>query len=396
MMPALTPALRARLVQCPQLVGELIHRTVHRDPRCDLLDRQRRDGRGGSVDLREPAEQLVGRTGVHDAAETHPRMGRRAHRAVLARGVDRRRGTLLRREVLGRPARDRELRVLRRVARCHPVVVGEELHTLGVDQCRAERLVACLQRGVRKVHGAAQTLEIPGGDNHAATIPIGASIYGERVSAEPRWSAVVFDLDGTLVDTVPLIVASYQHTFRTHLGREEDEALIRSWIGQPLIRSFREVDPAQAEAMCETYLRWNHDRAESMIRSFDGASDLLRDLEAAGVRVGVATSKPRVEAGRAIAFTGLDGLVDLTVALEDTETHKPDPTPIALACHRIGAEPGHSAYVGDAAVDVLAGRAAGADTVAVAWGAGTPEALTAVDPTVEVATFGELRATLLP
>ena len=67
------------------------------------------------------------------------------------------------------------------------------------------------------------------------------------------WPTVVFDLDGTLVDTINLIVASYQHAFRTVLGREEDEARIRAWIGQPLLRCFRESSPAHADALFAAY-----------------------------------------------------------------------------------------------------------------------------------------------
>lgn len=214
------------------------------------------------------------------------------------------------------------------------------------------------------------------------------------MTSEPRWPAVVFDLDGTIVDTVPLIVASYQHTFRTFYGREEDEARIRSWIGQPLLRAFQQVDPERAESMVETYLQWNDEHTEEMICPFEGAAEILRDLRAAGVWVGAATSKRRGQAERAVAFTGLEGLVDLTVTFEDTVVHKPDPAPIALACERIGADPDQAVYVGDAAVDVLAGRAAGLDTVAVTWGAGTLEALRQAGPSVEVTTFPELRAAL--
>lgn len=216
------------------------------------------------------------------------------------------------------------------------------------------------------------------------------------MTTSPRWPAVVFDLDGTLVDTVPLIVASYQHTFRTHFGREEDEVRIRAWIGQPLIRAFREVDPARADELMATYLEWNDAHTEEFIRPFDGAAELLRDLSSAGVHVGVATSKRRGQAERAVTLTGLADLIDLTVTVEDTDRHKPEPEPIALACRRLGVEPMRAVYVGDATVDLLAGRAAGADTVAVLWGAGTREALDEARPTARAETVDELRRLMLP
>lgn len=219
--------------------------------------------------------------------------------------------------------------------------------------------------------------------------------YPWPVTAQPRWTTAVFDLDGTVVDTVPLIVASYQYAFRTHLGREEDEARIRAWIGQPLIRAFREVDPELAPAMYDTYLQWNHAHTQGMIGSFEGVRELLEDLPARGVRTGVATSKRRGQAQRAVTFTGLDDVLDLTVTLEDTQAHKPDPTPVLLACQKLGADPAQAVYVGDAAVDILAGRAAGLDTVAVTWGAATREALADAGPTEIVDSVEELRGLLL-
>jgi pyrophosphatase PpaX len=92
---------------------------------------------------------------------------------------------------------------------------------------------------------------------------------------------------------------------------------------------------------------------------------------------------------------GISEHVDVLVAMEDTERHKPDPTPLLLALDRMGRGWGGAVYVGDAVVDVLAGKAAGMDTVAVTWGAGLPDALYGVRPTAVVATAGELRTAFL-
>ena len=96
---------------------------------------------------------------------------------------------------------------------------------------------------------------------------------------------------------------------------------------------------------------------------------------AAGVHVGVATSKRRASATQAMDMLGISQHVEVLVAMEDTERHKPDPTPLLLALERMGRSSNAAVYVGDAVVDVLAGKAAGMDTVAVTWGAGLPEAL---------------------
>ena len=213
----------------------------------------------------------------------------------------------------------------------------------------------------------------------------------------PRWPCVIFDLDGTLVDTVPLIVASYQHTFRTHLGHEEDEARIKAWIGQPLIRAFREVDPDLAEDMYATYLAWNLEHSERLLGRFEGVPEMLRALNAAGVHTGIATSKKRSASELALQLTGLADLIPLLVTMEDTSVHKPDPTPLLMARAALHVPDGiPTAYVGDAAVDIQAGQAAGMATVAVTWGAGTREALAAAAPDDTATTVAQLQAILLP
>lgn len=206
---------------------------------------------------------------------------------------------------------------------------------------------------------------------------------------------VVFDLDGTLVDTIGLIVASYQHAFITVLGREEDEMLIRSWIGQPLIRGFRSVSPEHADTLFETYLAWNHANTERLIRRYEGIDSLLGDLVGSGVRIAAATSKLRGPAEMAVRLTGLGAYLDTLVTMEDTSEHKPDPAPLLLALNRLGAEPGESAYVGDAVVDVQAARNAGMSAVGVTWGAGRPEDVAAAEPDVLAGTVADLRAALL-
>ncbi|MFM6849603.1 MAG: HAD family hydrolase [Terrabacter sp.] len=211
----------------------------------------------------------------------------------------------------------------------------------------------------------------------------------------PRWSTAVFDLDGTLADTINLIVESYQYAFRTVIGREEDPDVIRSWIGRPLIGAFRDHSPAHADELYDTYLQWNADNTERLIRDYDGVVAVLADLRAAGVAVGVATSKRRESARQAMEILGISEHVDVLVAMEDTERHKPDPTPLLLALERMGRSANGAVYVGDAVVDVLAGKAAGMDTVAVTWGAGLPGPLEAVRPSAVVTTADELRSALI-
>lgn len=215
------------------------------------------------------------------------------------------------------------------------------------------------------------------------------------MSPDPRWPTVVFDLDGTLADTVDLIVQSYQHALRSVRGTEEDPDVIRSWIGRTLRDVFTEYDPEHAAALTSAYLLWNEAHTDRLIRPYPGVRELLVDLAEAGLRVGVATSKRRGSARRAMDALSLTEHVQLLVGLEDTSVHKPDPAPVRLAVERLGGDPGKSVYVGDAVVDVLAGQAAGTATIAVAWGAGMVEALRLARPDELADDAGQLRRLLL-
>lgn len=214
-------------------------------------------------------------------------------------------------------------------------------------------------------------------------------------SVSPHWSTVVFDLDGTLVDTIGLIVASYQHAAREVLGHELDERRVLAFIGRPLIECWREVDAERADALFASYTIWNEAHPH-LIRPYAGADDLLRGLHAAGVGVAVATSKRRDPALLALERCGLADLVPVLVTMEDTPVHKPDPAPLVLALGQAGGSVDRAAYVGDAAVDMLAARAAGMQGIGVLWGAGERAAIEAADPYAVAPNMDELHAMLLP
>ncbi len=209
------------------------------------------------------------------------------------------------------------------------------------------------------------------------------------------WPVAVFDLDGTVVNTIPLIIASYEHAVTSILGVRPDPVEARSWIGQTLGETFYQRYPENAAELVASYVAWNTANLERLVREYPGMDELLTDLVAGGVKLGVATSKRRVSAENTLNCVGLRDRLDVTVAMEDTDFHKPDPRPLQLALARLGAQPSESVYVGDAVVDVLAARAADMDVIAVTWGAGDRDELAAAGPTALVDTVAELRGLLL-
>jgi pyrophosphatase PpaX len=188
--------------------------------------------------------------------------------------------------------------------------------------------------------------------------------------------AVFFDLDGTLVDTTDLILASCAHTFERHLGSVPSRAEIVATFGRSLPEVLLEVareagaaDPAgEAAAMLATYRAHNDEVHDDLIKPFEGIEDLLTKLARERVHLGVVTSKRERSARRGLARYGLESRFDVHVFHDDTARHKPDPAPLLLAAQRAGVPPDVCAYVGDSVHDIVAGRAARMFTLAALWG----------------------------
>jgi pyrophosphatase PpaX len=183
-----------------------------------------------------------------------------------------------------------------------------------------------------------------------------------------RFPVVLFDLDGTLIDSGAIILASFRHATQSVLGREiPDRELVASAPGSTLEVQMSAFDADRVDELVAAYRAHNtplHDELECC----RGMEDVLRELKAQGRRLGVVTAKRRMTVGLAFKRLGIEPWFDVVVTCDDTATHKPDPEPIELALERLSARPADAAYVGDSPFDVAAARAAGVFAVAVSWG----------------------------
>jgi len=199
-----------------------------------------------------------------------------------------------------------------------------------------------------------------------------------------RFEVVLFDLDGTLIDSTELILSSYRHTMRTHLGRQLPDADWLSTMGRPLRVQLRDFarDETDVQAMLDTYSAHNDEHHDASIAAFEEVLPVLRTLVEAGYTLGIATSKRKEFALRGLRVSGLPvEWFGAIVTADDVERHKPDPEPLLVALSELGCEsPGAAMYVGDSPFDMAAGRAAGMVTVAVAWGPHDEEALARHSP----------------
>ncbi len=183
-------------------------------------------------------------------------------------------------------------------------------------------------------------------------------------------SAILFDLDGTLIDSIELILRSYEHTIAAHGKDAVDRDVILAKIGIPLwthLGTFAD-EPHEVEAMMATYREWNLAHHDEFVRPFAGIDRALCGFQERGMPMAIVTSKVSDTAWRGLRLCGLAEYFDILVGSDSVERHKPDPTPVLAGCARLGVEPSVCGYVGDSVHDMVAARAAGTRAIGAGWG----------------------------
>lgn len=192
--------------------------------------------------------------------------------------------------------------------------------------------------------------------------------------------AVLFDLDGTLIDTIGLILASMRYTTERVLGEAlPDEVLLRE-VGIPLAEQMREFSDEHAEELLAVYREHNAAIHDELIREYEGTEPVLLELRRRGYRLGIVTSKLNSLAKRGLDCFGLGEYFDFVIGADDVAIHKPDPHPLMEAASRLGLDPERCAYVGDAPADMRAANGAGMVSIAATWGAHARDRLLATKP----------------
>jgi len=212
--------------------------------------------------------------------------------------------------------------------------------------------------------------------------------------ASRKYSTYLFDLDGTLIDSIELIVESFRHTFRINLGADptpDEERRWRAGFGTPLrtqLAKFVSLD--QVDDLVDGYRTFTHEHHDRLIRPYSGISEALMALQRSGVRMGIVTSKTNLLARRGLQLYGLEDYFETVVGMDDVSEHKPHPAPVIEALSRMSVGPSNVVFVGDSPHDIRAGRSAGVDTAAVVWGPFEKTAFVNAPPDYWLSEPGEL------
>ncbi len=186
----------------------------------------------------------------------------------------------------------------------------------------------------------------------------------------PRFTTVLFDLDGTLIDSVRLILDSYHHTLAMHQEQPKSDDYWLAGLGTPLRVQLAPwaSDPGRLEAMVATYREYNLSLHDSMVTAYPGIVEVVCAIKRAGYRTGLVTSKNKPGALKGLKLVGLEEAMELVIGADDVINPKPHPEPVELALRQLGETAGGALYVGDSVHDMESGRAAGVRTAAVLWG----------------------------
>lgn len=180
-------------------------------------------------------------------------------------------------------------------------------------------------------------------------------------------TTVLFDLDGTLIDTNELIISTYLHTFEKYYPNRFQREDVLPFLGPTLEDAFGGINPDQVEEMILEYRAYNIANHDDLVNEFAGVLDTVQTLKDLGYKLGVVTTKRLDMTLKGLRLMNLVEFFEVIVACDHVENVKPDPEPIFKALEQLDSKPAETIMVGDNYHDILAGKNAGTTTAGVAW-----------------------------
>jgi pyrophosphatase PpaX len=196
-----------------------------------------------------------------------------------------------------------------------------------------------------------------------------------------RYKTVLFDLDGTLIDTNDLILTSFLHVLNNHFPGKYSREHIIPFMGQPLTKQMEHFGgPQKRDLFIEQYREHNESVHDELVKEFPHIVETLQELQKLGVTMGIVTTKQWKTATMGAKIFGIDKFMSTFIVFQDTDNHKPHPDPILKAMEEVHADPQTTLMVGDSQYDIEGGHNAGVHAAGVAWSLKGPEFLKTFHP----------------
>ena len=180
-------------------------------------------------------------------------------------------------------------------------------------------------------------------------------------------TTLLFDLDGTLIDTNQLITESYLYTLEKYFPGQFGPQDILPFMGPPLIDVFQELYPEKAEEMVDVYRKHNLEHHDLLVKEFEGVFETIRTLHENRFKLGIVSTKKRDTVLKGLALTNLEQFFEVVISIDEVDNPKPDPEPIHKALQLLNSTPEESMMIGDNFHDILGGKNAGTLSCGVAW-----------------------------
>ena len=202
--------------------------------------------------------------------------------------------------------------------------------------------------------------------------------------------AILFDLDGTLIDTNELIVECFQYALKEHKNLDVPREDVVKTFGEPLVFAMQKYGEDNVDDLLNLFRKHQETRHDIMARECGGVTDGIKALKEDGIKIALVTSKRRPMTERGLNLIDIFKYMDAVVAFEDTEDHKPTGAPALKACELLDVRPEETIMVGDSHNDILCGKDAGCYTCLVSYTALPLEELMSYEPDFIIDRLSEL------
>lgn len=193
-------------------------------------------------------------------------------------------------------------------------------------------------------------------------------------------NTLLFDLDGTLINTNELIIESFLHTLHSYYPDQYKREDVLPFIGPTLYDTFTSINPEKTEEMVKVYRKFNHEQHDVLVTEYETVFETIKTLKEHGFKLGIVTTKIRDTVNMGLKLTKLDQFFDVVVTLDDVENAKPHPEPVLNALAQLDSKPEEAIMVGDNHHDVEAGKNAGTQTAGVSWSVKGREYISSYNP----------------